>query len=224
MRWADYVYVDNVTSQEQFAQIFKRQPEVITLGADLWENPGNDALEPLGLQSQNYILFVGMLRPDKGVNLLVEAYRDLETDIPLVIVGENPDDPAYVANLKARSDSRVKFLGYRYGEEARQLFANCLIYVQPSVMEGNSPALMSAMACGRCVVVNGIDQNRETIGDAGIAFQAGDVDDLRQNLEHLLSDPDRIQTLGSRARERITSVYNWERVVDQLEEVFSLFE
>jgi glycosyltransferase involved in cell wall biosynthesis len=139
-------------------------------------------------------------------------------------VGENPDDPTYVENLKARSDSRVKFLGYRYGEEARQLFANCLIYVQPSVMEGNSPALMSAMACGRCVVVNGIEQNRETIGDAGIAFQAGDAGDLRIQLENLISDTKRIETLGSLARERINTVYNWERVVDQLEEVFKSLE
>jgi glycosyltransferase involved in cell wall biosynthesis len=142
----------------------------------------------------------------------------------LVIVGENPDDPAYVQNLKDRSSSQVKFLGYRYGEEARQLFANCLIYVQPSVMEGNSPALMSAMACGRCVVVNGIDQNRETIGDAGIAFQAGDTDDLRKQLENLINDTERIETFGSLARERINTVYNWERIVDQLEEVFDSLE
>jgi glycosyltransferase involved in cell wall biosynthesis len=224
MRWADYVYVDNVASQQEFAQIFDREPAVITLGADLWDDPGHEALEPLGLEPQNYILFVGMLRPDKGVHMLVEAYRELKTDIPLVIVGENPDDPAYVQNLKDRSSSQVKFLGYRYGEEARQLFANCLIYVQPSVMEGNSPALMSAMACGRCVVVNGIDQNRETIGDAGIAFQAGDTDDLRKQLENLISDTERIETFGSLARERINTVYNWERIVDQLEEVFDSLE
>jgi len=171
-RWADYVYVDNVASQQQFAHIFEREPEVITLGADLWDPPGDEAVATNGLEPENYILFVGMLRPDKGVHLLIEAYRQLDTEVPLVIVGENPDDPAYVKSLKEASDERVKFLGYQYGTEAQQLFANCMIYVQPSVMEGNSPALMSAMACGRCVVVNGIEQNRETIGNAGIAFEA----------------------------------------------------
>ena len=80
------------------------------------------------------------------------------------------------------------------------------------------------MACGRCVVVNGIEQNRETIGDTGIAFQAGDADDLRIQLENLISDTKRIETLGSLARERINTVYNWERVVDQLEEVFKSLE
>jgi glycosyltransferase involved in cell wall biosynthesis len=219
-RWADAVYVDNVTSQQEFANYFGKSPQVITLAADLWEPPGDDLLPGLGVQPNHYILFVGMLRPDKGVHLLVDAYSKLDTDIPLVIVGENPDDPAYVQGLKDKSDERVKFVGYRYGLEARQLFANCLIYVQPSVMEGNSPALMSAMATGRCVVVNGIEQNRETIGEAGVAFEAGNADDLRRQLELLLNDPERIRCLGDQARQRIETVYNWERVVDKLERLY----
>lgn len=219
-RWADFVYVDNEASQKQFAQRFDREPAVITLGADLWQDPGQDLLPSFGLEPENYILFVGMLRPDKGVHLLVDAYRELETTVPLVIVGENPDDPTYVRQLKDSSDDRVRFLGYQYGEAARQLFANALIYVQPSVMEGNSPALMSAMACGRCVVVNGIDQNRETIGDAGVAFAAGSAADLRRNLLELLQDQERIGLLGSKAQRRIDEVYNWEHVVDQLEKVY----
>ena len=103
---------------------------------------------------------------------------------------------------------------------ARQLFANCLIYVQPSVMEGNSPALMSAMACGRCVVVNGIEQNRETIGDAGIAFDAGNVVDLMYKLQYLLHNPELIRELGEKAQQRIKHVYNWEIVVDHLESMY----
>lgn len=219
-RWADAVYVDNVASQREFVRYFGKSPQVITLAADLWEPPGDDLLPGLGLQPDRYILFVGMLRPDKGVHLLVEAYSKLDTDIPLVIVGENPDDPAYVESLKAKSDDRVKFVGYRYGLEARQLFANCLIYVQPSIMEGNSPSLMSAMSTGRCVVVNGIEQNQETIGDAGIAFDAGDAEDLRRQLESLLKDPERIRCLGHQARQRIETIYNWDRVVDELEGLY----
>lgn len=219
-RWSDEVYTDNAASQRQFAQIFGREPKLITLAADLWDSPGTEQLAELDLEPENYILFVGMLRPDKGVHLLVDAYRQLETDVPLVIVGDNPDDPAYVNSLKEKADSRVRFVGYQYGETAQQLFANCLIYVQPSVMEGNSPALMSAMACGRCVVVNGIEQNRETIGDAGLAFAPGDSDELCTMLAQLLSNREQITQLGKQARHRIETVYNWERVVDQLESMY----
>jgi glycosyltransferase involved in cell wall biosynthesis len=219
-RWSDEVYTDNAASQRQFAEIFGREPMLITLAADLWEAPGTDQLAGLGLEAEQYVLFVGMLRPDKGVHLLVDAYRELATDVPLVIVGDNPDDPAYVKRIKEQADGRVHFLGYQYGDTARQLFANCLVYVQPSVMEGNSPALMSAMACGRCVVVNGIEQNRETIGEAGLAFAPGDATDLRRILSELLADPRQISQLGLKARQRIERLYNWDRVVDSLEKVY----
>jgi glycosyltransferase involved in cell wall biosynthesis len=219
-RWGDAVYVDNQVSQQAFARIFGRMPQLITLAADLWEPPGHDLLAELSLIPNSYLLFVGMLRPDKGVHLLIDAYIKLETDIPLVIVGDNPDDPEYVSKLKAMANERVRFVGYQYGMMARQLFANCLVYIQPSVMEGNSPALMSAMACGRCVVVNGIEQNRETIGHAGLAFAPGEAEDLRKTLSNLLGNPQKIAELGKQARQRIEQVYNWERVVDQLEQVY----
>mgnify|MGYP000946653991 CR=1 FL=1 len=219
-RWGDAIYVDNQVSQQQFAQLFGKAPQVITLAADVWEYPGDSALQDLGLEKDNYILFVGMLRPDKGVHFLVEAYTKLKTNVPLVIVGDNPDDPDYVKSLKAKGNEHVKYVGYQYGMAARQLFANCLIYVQPSVMEGNSPALMSAMACGRCVVVNGIEQNLETIGDAGVACTPGNVNELAGLLDGLLIDRERIGELGRKARERIERVYNWETVVDQLESLY----
>jgi glycosyltransferase involved in cell wall biosynthesis len=219
-RWADAVYVDNVASQAEFQRYFGARPQVITLAAELWEAPGTECLAELGLTPNRYLLFVGMLRPDKGVDLLLRAYGELETDTPLVIVGENPDDPAYAQSLRELADSRVRFLGFRYGETARQLFAHCLIYVQPSLVEGNSPALMSAMACGRPVAVNGIPQNRETIGEAGLACAAGDATDLRRVLADLLADPQQRAELGAAARRRIETHYSWEAVVDQLEQLY----
>ncbi len=220
-RWADALYVDNQVSQQEFAKIFGKSPQVITLAAEKWPPPGDYMLGQFGIAPGGYNLFVGMLHPDKGVHLLLEAYAKLDVDIPLVIVGDNPDDPTYVCSLKDNCDHRVKFLGYQYGLAARQLFANCLIYIQPSIMEGNSPALMSAMACGRCVVVNGIPQNRETIGDAGVAFEQGNVADLRKKLQDLLTDHGRIATLGLLARQRIADVYDWEKVINELEEVYA---
>jgi glycosyltransferase involved in cell wall biosynthesis len=220
LRWADAVYVDNRSSQVLFQKAFGKSPQVITLGADLWPDPGTDLLQQYDLQPNRYLLFVGLLKPDKGVHVLIEAYEKLNTDIPMIIVGDSPDGGTYVEHLKSTPDKRIHFLGYVYGKAAQQLFANAMIYIQPSLMEGNSPALMSAMACGRCVVVSDIDQNLETIGEAGLSFRSNDPDSLRNVLAQLLNSPGRIQSLGSKARERIETTYTWDVVVDRLEQLF----
>jgi len=220
-RMADVIYVDNRVSQRIFSKLFGREPLVITLGADLWAQTGCDMLSDFELELEKYILFVGMLKPDKGVHLLIEAYNGLETAMPLVIVGDGPDEPKYVRSLKEMANENVRFLGFVYGRAVRQLFANCYVYVQPSVMEGNSPALMSAMACGRCVIVNGIDQNIETVDDAGVVFSPNDVVSLREALVALMQDPTRVRVLGHKAQQRIRQVYNWEVVVDQLEQMYT---
>jgi glycosyltransferase involved in cell wall biosynthesis len=154
------------------------------------------------------------------VHLLMEAYAGLDTRLPLVIVGDDPDHGEYAERLRRTADPRVRFLGYAYGQAARQLFANCLVYVQPSLMEGNSPALMSAMACGRCVVVSDIDQNRETVGPAGLTFSSGNADSLRDVLKDLIHASDRISRLGQAARARVASDYSWDVVVDHLEALY----
>jgi glycosyltransferase involved in cell wall biosynthesis len=224
LRWADAVYVDNRSSQVLFQNEFGKSPQVITLGADLWSAPGTDLLQQYDLQPNHYLLFVGLLRPDKGVHVLVEAYEKLKTDIPLIIVGDSPDKGTYVENLESTSDKRIHFLGYVYGKAVQQLFANAMIYIQPSLMEGNSPALMSAMACGRCVVVSDIDQNLETIGETGLSFQSNDSDSLCNVLAQLLNNPERIHSMGLKARERIEDAYTWDVVVDRLEQLyFGLF-
>lgn len=220
MRWADAVYVDNHSSQILFQKAFGKSPQVITLAADIWPDPGADLLQEYGLQPNRYLLFVGLLKPDKGIHILIKAYEKLNTNIPLIIVGDSPDKGTYVEQLKSTLDKRIHFLGYVYGKAAQQLFANAMVYIQPSLMEGNSPALMSAMACRRCVVVSDIDQNLETIGDAGLPFRCNDPENLREVLAQLLSDPEKIQLLGSKAQRRIESIYTWDTVVDQLEKLY----
>jgi len=220
LRWADAVYVDNYSSQALFQKSFGKSLQVITLGADFWNDPGVDLLEQYGLQPNRYLLFVGLLKPDKGVHILIKAYEKLNTDIPLVIVGDSPDGGIYVEQLKSTNDKRIHFLGYVYGKAAQQLFANALIYIQPSLMEGNSPSLMSAMACQRCVVVSDIDQNLETIGEAGLSFRSNNPESLRNVLFQLLSNPEMIKALGIKAKQRIETTYTWEAIVDQLEKLY----
>jgi glycosyltransferase involved in cell wall biosynthesis len=212
--------VDNALAQRQFGGLFGRSPELITLAAETPDDPGSDALARFGVKPHEYVLFVGLLKPDKGVHVLLEAYRRMRTALHLIIVGDSPDAGDYAQRLKSTSDGRVRFVGYVYGTDVQQLFANCLLYVQPSLMEGNSPALMTAMGYGRAVVTSDIEQNAETVGDAGATFVSGDATSLAQVLTQLLGDAQEVERLGGLARERIATVYSWDRSTDRLDRLY----
>lgn len=209
---ADAIITDSLVSQNYYRQHFARETEYIPYGADVVETQASDALAAYGLQCREYILFVGRLVPDKGVHFLVEAFEGLKTDLKLVIVGDSPLFPEYVRQLKSTPDPRIRFLGYVFGEPYRQLCSHAFAYVQPSLVEGTSPALLAAMGAGNCVVVNSIPENLETIGDAGLAFARNDVADLRRILQMLCDKPEIVHHYRARARQRVMEVYNWDTI------------
>jgi glycosyltransferase involved in cell wall biosynthesis len=172
-----------------------------------------------GLMPNEYILFVGRLVPEKGVHHLISAFERVKTDKNLVIVGDNIHDREYVTSLKNTKDSRIRFLGFVYGESYQQLNSHAYIYVQPSELEGTSPALLGAMGFGNCVVVSDIPENLETIGNAGIAFRKNDPKDLADKLQMLIDNPSEVGKYKRLAIERVQKHYSWEVVTDQYEQV-----
>jgi glycosyltransferase involved in cell wall biosynthesis len=220
VKWADDVYVDSLEAQRLCQALYGRTFPLIAYGTQIRTGAGTEALRRHGLEPEKYFLFVGRLIPEKGVHYLIDAHRQVETDFPLVIVGDNPYHSKYVQQLKDAADGRVLFVGTEFGEAFWQLCANSYVYVQPSEVEGTSPALLSAMGCGRCVVVNGIPENVDAIGEAGLAFYRNDVDDLARLLRELLANPAWVRRLGAAAQARAREFYDWERITDQHEELF----
>jgi glycosyltransferase involved in cell wall biosynthesis len=219
--WSDAVYVDSLSAQRFCKEFYGREFPLISYGAQVRSVSTTTALVNYGLEREKYVLFVGRLIPEKGVHHLIRAFENIETEYRLVIVGDNPYNPKYVASLKSTRDPRISFVGYVYGDGFWELCSNCYLYVQPSEVEGTSPVLLSAMGCGRCVVVNGIQENLDVIGDAGIAFLPNDAQDLARILEELFHQPERVHALGESARQRVSELFSWDNVALLTEQLYS---
>jgi glycosyltransferase involved in cell wall biosynthesis len=214
------IVTDTTIAHEFYRTELNRPTTYIPYGANIEEVSSAAELEKWGVEPGKYLLFVGRLIPEKGVHYLIEAFEKLDTDCRLLIVGDSPYTPAYVGQLKATKDPRIGFTGYLFGDGFKQLMKHCRIYVQPSDVEGTSPVLLTAMGYKRPVVVNGIPENRATIGDAGLAFEPGDVRGLREILATIMDDEDRLRDLGERAEERVRNHYSWERITDEFQQLF----
>ena len=219
IRLADEVIIDSRSAARYYEERFGRSGDYIPYGASVADVDSTDVLEELGLEEDGYVLFVGRLTPEKGVHHLIEAFRGLGTDRRLVIVGDNPYDRPYVHRLRTLADDRVLFAGYRFDDAFAQLMRHCAVYVQPSEVEGTSPVLLTAMGYGRPVVVQGIPENLETVGDAGLSFEPGRVDELAAHLQRLLDDPEAAGAWGAKARARVREVYDWDDIGRRFAEV-----
>ena len=217
---AEIVVTDSKLIQKHYQDNYGGRIEYIPYGSDFTCRQGQQCLEKFGLKPRKYILFVGRLVPDKGVYELITTYNKLETDIPLVIVGDDPSYTDYIKKLKDTANSNVIFTGYVFGQDYLLLNKYPSFYVSASFIEGTSPALVAAMGMGNCVLVNGIVENLETILDAGLAYEENNFDDLKAKMELLLSDEKLAAQYRSKAFHHAQAHYNWDSISKRYMDLF----
>lgn len=217
VRYADVIISDNRPVQQLFREKYARETEYVTYGANLDPVATMGELEKHGLEPGSYFIQVAAIVPDKGVHLLVEAYEGLETDMPLVIVGDTLYATEYRAKVMSTADKRIRFLGYIYGERYRELVENAYAYVHPLIVDGTSPALLQAMALGKCVISTDLPETMGVVEGAAITFRSQDVADLRDKLRYALDNPDKVVEYGRLAHRRIEERYSWDAVTRQYE-------
>jgi glycosyltransferase involved in cell wall biosynthesis len=204
--------------QEYYRRRFGKDSTVISYGAEV--PPGSDHLEGFDLAPRQYVLYVSRIEPENNPELVIDAYRKLQTGWPLVMVGGNPYDEAYVARLKSLADARVVFLGGIYGPGYWQLLKNAGLYVFACEVGGVHPALVEAMVAGNTVLYLDTPENRETAADCAQPFRP-DAADLASQLARLLADDRLRRDLSQKARERAESVFSWEAVTRSYESLFA---
>jgi glycosyltransferase involved in cell wall biosynthesis len=151
--------------------------------------------------------------------LVIQAYREVDTDWPLVVVGGNTYKPSYVRELQALADDRVRFTGPVYGDTYWSLQQNAGLFVFAGEIGGVHPALVEAMAAGNAILYLDTPANRETVCGTGIPFQPTAVD-LSARMARLISSPKEVSRLGSQAFEAARNTHSWEKITDQYEQLF----
>ncbi len=212
---------DSRVVQRYYRERYGKEPPYIPYGAEVTRRPPGPVLAKWGLEPRKYILFVGRLVPENCAHHLVEACNGLDTDMKCVIVGDAPYAEEYKAYLRSIAGPNVIFTGYCFGECYEEISSHAYIFVETSQVGGTHPALLEAMAFGSCVVVNNTEENLETIGDAGFAYdgsRGGEA--LREVLQHLLDHPDLVEEYRRRALDRVQRYYTWDAVTDAYERMF----
>lgn len=217
---------DSQVVQGYYKDRFNDEPTYIVYGSEVEKLPRGETLAQFGISSEEYILFVGRLVPENCAHHLVEAFNKLPAELTqnrkCVIVGDAAYAEEYIAELKAKAEGNpnIIFTGYVFGKGYHELGTNASIFVETSGVGGTHPALVEAMAFGSCVITHNTAENLETIDDAGFSY-SGTVESLVEQLQHLLVNPEIVQTYQQKAIERAKKEYSWEAVTDAYEALFA---
>ncbi len=200
-----------------FETKFNKEVYYIPNGVDV--NYGN---KDAGVkQTAKYVLFVGRLVPEKGLYYLIQAFNGLCPDFMLYIVGEPSFTEGHSKYLKNIAGEGVKFLGFQDDEALRKLYLGAHIFVLPSEVEGLSISLLEAMKYGRCVLVSDIPESLEVIDNCGFSFKSQNIEDLRNKLQYLISNPEIVDKTGIAAKELVKRKYDWDRITDQIDRLYA---
>jgi glycosyltransferase involved in cell wall biosynthesis len=213
-----HVVTDARVIQSYYARAYGRETDFFPYGTDLDPLPEDGTLEHLGMKAARYVLYVSRLEPENHAHVVIDAYRRVESDLPLVIVGDAPYASEYIASLRRTTDPRVRFVGAIYGHGYHVLRSHAALYVQATEVGGTHPALVEAMGFGNAIVANDVPEHRETLGDAG-RYYRGPVE-LAAAIQDLLDHPELADALRSAAHGRATELYSWDRVSADYERWF----
>lgn len=170
------------------------------------------------------VAFVGRLVSQKNVSCLLQAFENVHASVPgarLCIVGDGPER----AELEAQAATLgiadcVEFAGEQ--ADVSEWLAAADVFVNCSVREGLSNAIMEAMFSGLPVVASNVGGNSELVehGESGLLFPSGDFETLAAVLVELAGDPEQRARLGESGRVRSRRSHDPQRMASEMERIY----
>lgn len=195
-----------------------------------------DALIRHGIDPDRpFVLFVGRITRQKGINHLLRAAQEFDESAPIVLCAASPDTRELGAEVSAAIDalrarrSDVHWLdGHLERSDVRQLLSHALVFACPSVYEPLGIVNLEAMGCEAPVVASDVGGIPEVVvdGQTGLlvhydaqdttAFEA----DFAQAINEVIADPKRARAMGRAGRARAISDFGWDRIAAKTVEVY----
>ncbi|MFQ6125783.1 MAG: glycosyltransferase family 4 protein [Candidatus Heimdallarchaeota archaeon] len=199
-------------------------------------DPNKTVVIPNGVNVEEYtpsykyssnILFIGGIKPDKGIHVLIKAFRNIKhivDNLTLNIVGAPLWKDDYYLRLRelTKSDPTIIWHGRVSEDRKKKILANSGVVVLPSVSltEGFGLVLLEGMASGKPVVGSNLPTIAEWIDPSfGLLFQTGNADNLAQTIVIALQNAER---LGINGRKCIEKRYNWNLIFEDYRNIYEI--
>lgn len=184
--------------------------------------PGFVDVDPgQGRGQGDYVLFVGRLSREKGVEVLLKAWETLGARCPLRIAGEGPLSD-YVRRQQAALPG-VEYLGYPTRAQVIDLMQQARALIFPSLWyEGLPRTILESFAAGTPVIASRLGSMESLVEpmQSGLHFAPGDAVDLVRQVDWMIDHPREWQLLRQHTRAVYEAKYSAEQNYAMLMEIY----
>ena len=166
----------------------------------------------VGDGSGNYALFVGRLTPEKGINTLLEAWREIGTKLPLQIAGDGP--MASEVERASREIEGVTWLKWLPREKVLETMKNASVLIVASTwLEPFGLILAEAFAVGLPIIASNLGSMSTMVEHerTGLHFSAGNAKSLVEAVGWWSTHPTEAALMRGRVRLEYETKYTAER-------------
>jgi len=209
-----YIALSNFT-KEQFMQAgfdagkIKVKPNFISF------DPGFSS------EKEDFALCVGRFSPEKGIDLLIEAWKKIDF-LPLKIIGSG-DDYRRLKQYAEKNSLKIEFLGQRTNNEVIDCIKRSLFVILPSRCNENFPRIIvESFACGVPVIASNRGALAEIVENnkTGLLFDPENTDDLAGKVSLLFRNRELIKVMSNNARREFENKYTAERNYEMLISIY----
>lgn len=188
---------------------------------------GPRSLPPVLTGASLVIGTVSVLRPEKGLTLLMEAFAAVRGDVPgakLLVVGSGPEREALMGLSKRLGISEDCHFEPGTANVAPWM-RGIDVFVQPSLSEALSNSIMEAMASGCCVIASNVGGNPELVEHArsGLLFPRGNAEGLAAQLRSLICHRNLIEVYAANGCERIHKEFTLAAAAERMQSIYDEF-
>jgi glycosyltransferase involved in cell wall biosynthesis len=164
------------------------------------------------------VLFVGQMRPYKGVDVLLSAMKGI--DGQLSVVGDGPDKARYEMHARNSGAGNVRFYGAVSDDALRQIYLSSDVLVLPSVSLNEAFGLVTleAAAAGCAVIASDLPGLRDVVKDFGMLVKPDDSKSLRDALV-TLEDEDVRKEYAGKGLMAVTK-YSWRNAAEEYAKIY----
>ena len=251
LEMADAIIAVSRETKDDIERLFNVDParvHVIHNGIDLNEYRKIDsigALERYGVDpAKPYLLFVGRITRQKGLQHLVRAIQFMDRDFQIVLCAAAPDTAQLGEEMRiAVEGAKAQRPGIIWIDEmvdqqaACELYSHAAVFVCPSIYEPFGIINLEAMACETAVVASAVGGIKEVVidGETGLLvpidqmkqspFEAIDPEkfarDLAERINELMTNPQLRERFGKAGRKRVEENFSWAAIAEKTKGLYT---